>query len=91
MAPPEDVCAFEFIFAGSTPWAIDMVKAYYKALRAQLGEDIWIHWGQLVTGADAHDIAATYRRYPAWRAIRDEFDPDQRFLNAWQKEMLSYR
>jgi len=88
LAPAEDVCAFEFIFADSTPWATDMVENYYRALRTRLGQKVWIHWGQLVAGVNGGDIAETYPRYRAWRMLRDDLDPESRFINDWLNSLL---
>jgi hypothetical protein len=86
---PEDVCAFELIFAGKTKWAREMVQAYDAALREELGtENVRFHWGQLMPGVEKSRVLANYERYEEWRRIRDRFDPARRFINEWQETIL---
>ena len=86
---PEDVCAFELIFAGRTKWARELIQAYDAALREELGtENVRFHWGQLMPGVEKARILANYKRYEEWRRIRDWFDPARRFINEWQETIL---
>jgi FAD/FMN-containing dehydrogenase len=87
LAPDVDVCSFEFIFTGSTTYALDMVEAYEAALKDGLGEaNVKVHWGQLV-GQGTHR-GNRYKEYRRWREIRDELDPTGVFLNEWQQSIL---
>lgn len=88
LAAGEDVCSFEIIFAGGTPHAEAMMKAYLDALTAELGGEVTFHWGQMLNGLEPSHVAASYPEYPAWKAIRDGLDPDGRFLNSWQRSIL---
>ena len=85
---PKDYCAFEFIFTASTTYAQDMFEAYVKALREKFGGEVRLHWGQMLPDFDPEQIRAMYSRYDIWRGVRDELDPQERFLNEWQAENL---
>jgi hypothetical protein len=86
---PEDVCAFELIFAGRTKWAEELIRAYDTGLRAGLGEEnVRFHWGQLMPGVTKSRILANFKRYDDWLRIRDRFDPAGRFVNEWQETIL---
>lgn len=84
----EDVCGFEFIFTGSTTYALEMVEAYERALRERFGgAKVRAHWGQLI-GHDVTQRRHGYREYEKWRAVRDELDPNACFINEWQETIL---
>lgn len=85
---PKDYCSFEFIFTSRTTWALEMVEAYDHALRERFGNDVRGHWGQLLHDPTPEELRAMYPHYDRWRAIRDEFDPQCRFLNEWQTSVL---
>ncbi len=89
LASPEDVGAFELIFAGRPETAAGLIRAYDEALRWELGDaNVRFHWGQLMPGAEQDRIRADFPRYDEWRRIRDRFDPAGRFLNEWQEALL---
>jgi len=85
---PKDYCSFEFIFTANTAWALEMVEAYDIALRKKFGNEIRAHWGQLMRDPTPEEIRGMYPRYDRWRAIRNEFDPQGRFLSEWQSRTL---
>lgn len=88
LAPSEDVCSFEFIFAGDTPWAEEMIAAYDAALLKELGPEVWPHWGQLAPQLTPERVRASYPEYPRWRELRDALDPRGRFLTLWLRSVL---
>ncbi|KAI9858808.1 MAG: hypothetical protein M1813_007275 [Trichoglossum hirsutum] len=84
---PGDVCSFEFIFTGSTTYALEMVEAYEAALRNGLGAaEVRVHWGQLV--GEGVRRREGYPEYARWRELRDELDPKAAFINEWQEKIL---
>lgn len=85
---PKDFCAFECIFTASTKYAQEMVDAYDQALRQKFNGDVRPHWGQMLRDPDPEQIRLMYPRYDRWRSIRDELDPQGRFLNDWQAKIL---
>jgi hypothetical protein len=96
LADPEDVCKFEIIFGGDNEQVRNLSKeltgAFYEALRKELGPDVRLHWGQLVpeqymSGGEAR-LRESYPKYEEWRRIRNEFDPQRRFVNEWQQRLL---
>ena len=85
---PKDCCSFEFIFTGGTKHAQMIVDAYDVVLRRRFGNDVRTHWGQLMRDPSAEEMRGMYAHYDRWRSIRDEFDPNGRFLNEWQMRIL---
>jgi D-arabinono-1,4-lactone oxidase len=85
---PKDYCAFECVFTASTTYAQEMFEAYFKALREKFGGEVRLHWGQILPDFDPEQIRAMYSQYDLWRGIRDELDPEERFLNEWQAKIL---
>ncbi|KAH0562439.1 hypothetical protein GP486_002878 [Trichoglossum hirsutum] len=82
-----DVCSFEFIFTGSTTYALEMVEAYEAALKEGLGaKEVRVHWGQLV--GEGVRRREGYPEYEKWRQVRDELDPKAAFINEWQEKIL---
>ena len=46
------------------------------------------HWGKRsYLGGD--ELAARYPRWDAWKAARDELDPDRRFASEWTERVLT--
>ncbi len=85
---PKDYCSFEFIFTSQTSHAQEMVDAYNVALRERFGGEVRTHWGQLMLDPTAEQMRGMYAQYDRWRTIRDERDPNGRFLNEWQTQIL---
>ena len=85
---PKDFCGFECIFTASTKHAQEMIDAYDQALRQKFDGDVRPHWGQMLRDPDPEQIRLMYPRYDRWRAIRDELDPSELFLNDWQAKIL---
>lgn len=52
------------------------------------GDRVRIHWGQMLREPDAETLMGMFPRYPRWREIRDELDPNEVFLNEWQTRVL---
>lgn len=85
---PKDYCSFECVFTSSTKYALEMFEAYAKALWEKYGNEVRLHWGQMLPEFKPEQIRGMYPGYDRWRTIRDELDPDARFLNAWQSKNL---
>ena len=85
---PKDYCSFEFIFTASTGYAQKMIDAYDIALREKFGNDVRMHWGQLMRDPKPEEIRGMYKNYDVWRKIRDTLDPEKTFLNEWQEGIL---
>jgi FAD/FMN-containing dehydrogenase len=85
---PKDYCSFEFIFTGANTHAQEMIDAYEEALRQKFGNEVRTHWGQLMRDPSADQMRGMYAQYDRWRTIHDELDPDGRFLNEWQTQIL---
>lgn len=85
---PKDYCSFEFIFTGANTHAQEMIDAYEEALRQKFGNEVRTHWGQLMRDPSADQMRGMYAQYERWRTIHDELDPNGRFLNEWQTQIL---
>jgi L-gulono-1,4-lactone dehydrogenase len=86
---PVASCAFEFIFTASTRYAQEVVDGYDAALRKALGdENVRVHWGQMMGRESEGKVQAMYPLYERWRRVRNELDPDGRFLSGWQERVL---
>jgi hypothetical protein len=85
---PKDYCSFEFIFTGANTHAQEMIDAYEEALRQRFGNEVRTHWGQLMPDPSADQMRGMYAQYERWRTIHDELDPNGRFLNEWQMQIL---
>ncbi len=94
LGDPEDVCKFELIFSGNGAEDQALAKAltekYYAALYAELGDDVRFHFGQLPpeSGQSTERLRAAYPRFDEFNAIREQFDPEGRMLNDWQRAMF---
>ncbi len=100
LADPDAVCKFELIFAGNgetaRAQANRIVAAHYFALRAELGDVVRLHFGQLIppgtldrAGSDGRfPVETAYPRYGRWRALRDALDPSGRGLTPWLRSIL---
>jgi hypothetical protein len=103
LADPEAVCKFEFIFGGNDEWtqqkSSTLIAAHYQALRSKLGNDVHLHFGQLIpTGTmDQPDadgklpIELAFPRYGTWRNLRHELDPAGHGLSTWLRSILPTR
>jgi hypothetical protein len=85
---PKDVCGIEFLFTGWTKHAQRMIDAFDLALRERFGNEVRLQWGQLLRDPDAQQMRSMHPKYDRWLAIRDELDPNSRFLNDWQTKIL---
>jgi hypothetical protein len=100
LADSEAVCKFEFIFGGNNERiqqkSSKLIAAHYQALRSKLGNDVHLHFGQLVpTGTlDQPDakgklpIELAFPRFGTWRNLRDELDPAGHGLSPWLRSIL---
>ncbi|MBI4815714.1 MAG: FAD-binding protein [Deltaproteobacteria bacterium] len=90
LASQEDVASFELIFAGNPPHAETHMKAYYEALRKELGpESVRVHFGQLLQKLEPASVFDGLPKADAWKKFRNELDPNARFVNEWQARALS--
>lgn len=101
LADPDHNCKFELIFGGNDKDTNDraniLIKAYYDALRAELGDGVRFHFGQMIpegtldtkNGAGDLPMKASYPNYARWRARRDELDPLGRGLTPWLQKIIS--
>lgn len=85
---PKDCCGFECVFTASTKYALEVFEGYAKALREKFGDEVRLHWGQMLPDFDPEQIRGMYPQYDQWRTIRDALDPQARFLNEWQSKNL---
>lgn len=93
LGEPVDACKFEIIFSGNDARTIKdaqaLMTAYYRALRAQLGNDVRIHWGQTApSDLSSDDVRATYPKLDRFLAVQKQFDPRGQMMNAWQNQLL---
>lgn len=95
LSSAQDSCEFEFIFSGtdarSRAEAWRLMTAYDTALHAQLGPAVRLHFGQLYP-TQAATFWRTNEAYPglgAFNRWRRQLDPDDRFLNAFQRRLLT--
>lgn len=100
LGDPEDVCKFEIIFGGvgatARRHADRLVAAHFEALRAELGDVVRLHFGQLIPPGtldrpDAQGrlpVETAFPKYGVWRRLRDELDPGGRGLTPWLRTIL---
>jgi hypothetical protein len=103
LADSEAVCKFEFIFGGNDEWtqqkSSTLIAAHYQALRSKLGNDVHLHFGQLIPigTLDQPDaggrlpIELAFPGYRTWRKLRDQFDPAGHGLSPWLRSILPTR
>ena len=89
------MCKFEIIFGGASEVirrnADELVRAHFLALRTALGNEVHLHFGQLIPSGMSDINTLSYPGYKCWRQLRDEWDPDGRGLTPWLRSILPER
>lgn len=96
LGDPEDVCKFEIIFGGdddrTKKLSRDLTAAYTQALRREFGDDVRLHWGQVIpedyVAHGPERLRGSFPGFEDFQEVRRAFDPKGRFLNPWQARML---